>query len=162
MLRNEDIYEEILRNHAFYSNNYLSNIDNINHYAHGANIACGDEITINICNKNNVIHDISFQGNCCSVLKSSASLMTDELKGKTIDEAKSLYTKVNDIILSQDNIDDLFLILMKRLSIEPSDNKHFGTIKCTLLPWQVMMKAISKKRTPKSSSYTGDFSLFLE
>jgi len=94
MLINDDVYEEILRNHILFSSNYLNHIENVNQSAQGANLACGDEITVRIRNNNSVIQDIGFEGNCCEIVKSSASLMTQELKGKTTAEAERLFLHV--------------------------------------------------------------------
>ena len=162
MLRNDDIYEEIIRNHVLYSNNYLIDLDNVNYSAHGTNLVCGDDITVDIYNKNSVIRDISFQGNCCSIAKSSASLMTEELKGKTIDEAKELFSKVNETITTENYCGSLFQVLIKQISSMPSEKKHHQTAKCALFPWEVMLKAILDEDYASNTRRKKDYSLFLE
>lgn len=162
MLDTDDIYEEILLNHAFYSHNYLGNLENANHSSWGSNIACGDDIIINIYSKNDVIRNISFQGNCCAVAKSSASLMTDELKGKTTDDAGKLYLKVKKVVTSQEHFNDLFQTLIKQLSFAPSEKRHHESIKCALLPWEVMLKALQAEADVNRPNINKDYSLFLE
>ena len=57
---------------------------------HELNPTCGDELTIFMNVKNNKVYDVSFEGHGCAISQASASLLTDEVKGKTIDELKKL------------------------------------------------------------------------
>lgn len=54
------------------------------------NPLCGDEITVEVKLNGNIIEDISFVGRGCSISQASASMFTDEIKGKTIEEVKLL------------------------------------------------------------------------
>ncbi len=54
------------------------------------NPLCGDEISVEIKLNGDIIEDISFVGRGCSISQASASMVTEELKGKTIQEVKSL------------------------------------------------------------------------
>ena len=54
------------------------------------NPLCGDAITINLKLKNNKIDDVRFIGRGCAISQAAASMLTDEIKGKTLKEAKNL------------------------------------------------------------------------
>jgi nitrogen fixation protein NifU and related proteins len=54
------------------------------------NPLCGDVITINLKLNNNKVEDVKFQGNGCAISQSAASMLTDEIKGKTLEEIKNL------------------------------------------------------------------------
>jgi len=164
MLRGEDIYEDILRDHILHSDNKMNSIESINQSAEGTNHVCGDNIKVNICNKHNVIQEISFTGNCCSTAKLSAILMTEELTGKTTDEAEELFKKVITIITSEDNnnyhYDGLLPILIKQLSVISAGKQLRQTTKCVLLPWKTMLDTLHSKKV-KFTITEKDYSLYL-
>jgi len=54
------------------------------------NPTCGDEITLYMNIKNNKVESVSFEGHGCAISQASASLLTDEIKGKTLDQLKKL------------------------------------------------------------------------
>ena len=47
-----------------------------------------------------VISDVAFQGSGCAISKASASLMTEALKGKTVDEARALFERFHEMVTS--------------------------------------------------------------
>ena len=61
------------------------------HRANGHNPLCGDRLTLALDVKDGVIADVKFEGNGCAISKASASLMTDAIKGKTTDDATTLF-----------------------------------------------------------------------
>lgn len=164
MLRNDDIYEEILQSRIPYSSNASYLLENTNQSADGSNLACGDRIQVSLCNKNDVIHDISFTGNCCSTAKLSASLMTEEAKGKPVDEVKEMFVKIQKVVTSDDKYidyyDSLLPILIKQLSIMSNKNNCRKSTKCVLLPWLTMITALESEKT-RSSETEKDYSLYL-
>jgi len=58
--------------------------------AEGGNPMCGDEVVITMRVRNGVIEAIRFQGEGCAISRASESLLTDLVKGKTLEEAKAL------------------------------------------------------------------------
>ena len=54
------------------------------------NPSCGDRITIQLKMENGIVEDAKFQGEGCSISLSSASMMTDAVKGKTLEEAEHM------------------------------------------------------------------------
>ncbi|MBT8124772.1 MAG: iron-sulfur cluster assembly scaffold protein [Gammaproteobacteria bacterium] len=164
MLSSDGIYEEILQSRIHYSSDSWHFMENGNQSANRSNLACGDRIEVSLCNKNGVIHDISFSGNCCSTVKLSASLMTEEVKGKTVDEVKDMFVKIQKVVTSDDkyinDYDSLLPILIKQLSIMSNDRNFRQSTKCVLLPWQTMLNALDSKKI--SSSVTEkDYSLYI-
>ena len=161
MLRTDDVYEEILRNHMLFSSNYMASMENINQSARGTNLACGDSIEVNICNSHNIVKNICYSGHFCAVAKSSASLMTEELKGKSTDDAKQLFMNVQEIIASEGKeYNDLFHNLINQLSTVTTNKYRNDTTTCMLLPWKTMWNALNDKK-PKSSATERDYSLYL-
>lgn len=99
-------------------------LKNATHKFSEFNPLCGDEITIQLIINNNKIEDIKFTGKGCAISIASASLLTDEVKGKTIEQVKNL---------SSENI-------IKMLNIPLSSVR----IKCALLSLDTLKIAIEK------------------
>jgi nitrogen fixation protein NifU and related proteins len=111
----DDMYREVILEHSKYPHNAgtLEQPD-ISHEEH--NPLCGDRVRIDLQVANGVITDVRFKGRGCAISQASASLLTDELKGKTLDQARAI---------SKDDMLDLIGI--------PLD-KNPVRIKCALLP----------------------------
>ena len=69
--------------------------DPVNRKAEGYNPLCGDKITVFLYVEGDTIKDLAFQGTGCAISKASASMMTDELKGKTVREADAFFEQVS-------------------------------------------------------------------
>ncbi len=146
MLRTDDIYEEIIREHIFYSKNYMKPLDSALYHSQGVNLECGDDINIHISMHENVIHDVSFDGKCCSIVKASASLMSEELKGKSQNEALNLFNKIEQLALANSDYDGIFELLMNHLFEVTSKKQMHGTNTCVMLPWKTMVNAIQSSK----------------
>jgi len=84
-----DLYKEQLLDHYQNPHNFKI-LDDATHEAYAVNPLCGDDITIFLKVQNQLIEDISFQSQSCLVTMATASIITDFLKGKSIDEVNSL------------------------------------------------------------------------
>lgn len=84
----DDLYREIIIEHHKHPHNagVLENPD-ISHEEF--NPLCGDRVRIDMHVQSDVITDIRFQGRGCAISQASASMLTDEIKGKSLDEAKA-------------------------------------------------------------------------
>lgn len=58
--------------------------------AEDSNPLCGDEIRIDLRVKDGVIEDVRFSGKGCSISRAAASMLTEEIRGKTLDEVKRI------------------------------------------------------------------------
>jgi nitrogen fixation protein NifU and related proteins len=85
----DDMYREIILEHYKHPHNAgtLEQPD-ITHEEH--NPLCGDRIRIDLQVKSGIITDVRFLGRGCAISQASASLLTDELKGKSLDDARSI------------------------------------------------------------------------
>ena len=85
-----DLYQEVILDHNRNPRNFRA-LPDANRRAEGDNPLCGDHFTVFLKLDNGVIRDVSFQGAGCAISKASASLMTEQLKGKTEAEARKLF-----------------------------------------------------------------------
>jgi nitrogen fixation protein NifU and related proteins len=135
----EELYREIILDHNKRPRNFR-HMDGATHHADGHNPLCGDEIEVFVKVEDGKIADISFQGEGCAISKSSASLMTTALKGKTLDEAK----KECDIVVSMlsgkseasaaDELGDIAALQGVR--------QFPARIKCATLSWHTLEESL--------------------
>src|SRR4029079_9590986 len=57
---------------------------------HDTNPLCGDEITMSLLIDDDVVKDVRFQGKGCAISQASASILTEEIKGKTLAEVRAI------------------------------------------------------------------------
>ena len=94
-----DLYQEVILDHNKRPRNFRVP-DPVNRKAEGYNPLCGDKITVFLYVEGDTIKDLTFQGTGCAISKASASMMTDELKGKTLGEADAFFAPDASVLLS--------------------------------------------------------------
>ncbi len=114
----DDFYRENILDHYKYPRN-KGELEHSTHYHEEHNPLCGDIIRIDLhVNEQNVIDQVAFSGKGCAISQASASMLTEMIEGKTLDEAKSI------------NKDDL----LESLGIEIGPVR----MKCALLSLKVL------------------------
>ena len=85
----DDFYREFILDHYKNPHNYGELPDSTHHY-HDTNPLCGDEITMFLkVGADDRVEDVRFTGKGCAISQASASILTDEVKGKTLEELKA-------------------------------------------------------------------------
>jgi len=108
------------------------------------NPTCGDRIQLTLKVENDLVVDAKFEGEGCSISMSSASMMTQAIKGKPIEEALKLANNFSDMVQGKDlEIDeDLDLGDIEALQ---GVCKFPARIKCATLAWKAMEKALHEE-----------------
>ncbi|WP_169569017.1 Fe-S cluster assembly sulfur transfer protein SufU [Sneathiella limimaris] len=148
----KSLYQEVILDHSKNPRNF-GEISPCTHTGHGHNPLCGDTVTI-FCNldNNGTILEISFEGKGCAISMASASLLTDILKGKTVEQAKSLFSEFHQLVTSeQDNNDPSEEA--ERLQILAGVRQFPMRVKCATLPWHALMAAL-EGREPASTEFS--------
>ena len=140
MSDNRALYEQVILEHNKAPRNYRD-MANADCHVEGYNPLCGDQFTVFLKYDGDVIEDVSFQGSGCAISKSSASIMTTMLKGKTRDEAKALFDRFHDMVTSDpgspvetDNIG--------KLKVFGGVREFPLRIKCATLAWHTLLSAL--------------------
>src|SRR5262249_47188975 len=115
-------------------------LDTANHIKEGYNPLCGDKITVYIEEKNQILHKITFQGCGCAISIASASLMTEALIGKTIDEFKSLFQHFIELVTQGNEQPDL-----KKLNALAGVVEFPMRVKCATLAWHAAKAALEEE-----------------
>jgi nitrogen fixation NifU-like protein len=121
-------------------------LENPTHVAHGLNPLCGDDYHVYLRVVDGIIEEVSFDGHGCAISKASASMMTLELVGKTVDEAQELFGTFHEMITGgQETTADL-----GKLNVFSGVWKFPERVKCATLAWHAMDRALSGSETASS------------
>src|SRR5208282_3263126 len=97
-----DLYQEVLLDHQKHPHNF-GDMESPSRHADGFNPLCGDRISLNLKRDGQgKIEDIKFKGTGCAISKASASMMTDALKGKSTQEAETMFHLFHRLVTGQD------------------------------------------------------------
>ena len=106
------------------------------------NPTCGDRIHLTLQVEDGIVKDAKFDGEGCSISMSSASMMTQTIKGKSVDEAMKLASIFSDMMQGKDyDEDNLDLGDIEALQ---GVNKFPARIKCATLAWKAMEKGLKE------------------
>ncbi|MDL1891502.1 SUF system NifU family Fe-S cluster assembly protein, partial [Sphingobacteriales bacterium CHB3] len=105
------------------------------------NPLCGDHYTIFVKMDGDVISDVSFQGAGCAISKSSASVMTSLLKGKTKEEAEQMFNHFHKLVKGELNAEENLETLGK-LAAFAGVSEFPARVKCASLAWHTLQAAL--------------------
>ena len=91
------LYQELILDHFKRPRN-KGELPDASHTAHLNNPVCGDEIYLQLAVADDVIRDVMFSGRGCSISQASISMMTDMLKGRSVEEAEGLIRRFNEMM----------------------------------------------------------------
>src|SRR4051794_6174747 len=133
-----DLYQEIILDHSKRPRNHHP-MDNATRQADGYNPLCGDKLKLFLRMEGDIVKDASFIGAGCAISTSSASLMTESIKGKTRDEALKLLEKFHellttDVAVSQD---------LGKLVVFCGVRDYPARVKCATLAWHTLKTALT-------------------
>ncbi|MCK1998577.1 SUF system NifU family Fe-S cluster assembly protein [Psychrobacillus psychrodurans] len=106
------------------------------------NPTCGDRIHLTLQVEDCKIQNAKFDGEGCSISMASASMMTQAVKGKTVEEALQLSTTFSEMMLGKDYDDSIELEDIEALS---GVSQFPARIKCATLAWKAMEKGVSEE-----------------
>ncbi|OQY29245.1 MAG: SUF system NifU family Fe-S cluster assembly protein [Candidatus Cloacimonetes bacterium 4572_55] len=138
-----ELYQEVILDHNNDPRNFRK-IDFATHDAKGYNPLCGDEVHLYLVVKEGRIEDICFQGHGCAISKAAASLMTDALKSKTVEEAESLFHRFQEMVTQKPGMEINFEGLGK-LAVFAGVREFPVRVKCATLVWHALEASLKKK-----------------
>ncbi|HRE00059.1 MAG TPA: SUF system NifU family Fe-S cluster assembly protein [Ilumatobacteraceae bacterium] len=145
----EDLYREIILDH-YRSPRNRGELDPPAVRVDGHNPLCGDEIQLYLAVDDGVVTDIKVGGSGCSISQSSASMMTQAVKGKPIAEVKALVRRFKGM-MSVDEIDDDPAAEAAAAEVKLGDLEALQgvvkfpvRIKCATLAWNTLLQAIDQ------------------
>jgi len=136
----DDIYQEVILDHYRKPRNY-SAMPGANRQAGGHNPLCGDRVTIFLKIEDGIVRDASFQGAGCAISTASASMMTDAVRGMTVEDAEALFRSFHDM-LTGDAPDSDAGDGLGKLEALAGVREIPVRVKCATLAWHTMKAAL--------------------
>ena len=138
-----ELYREIILDH-YRNPRHRGSLPSPTASHEGLNPLCGDEVTIELLVEGNRISDAAYNGSGCSISQSSASMMTEAISGKTLDEVKRLSGDFRSMMRGDDDVDPESLGDLEALS---GVRKFPVRVKCATLAWHTLEEALSEVAT---------------
>ncbi|OFW02588.1 MAG: SUF system NifU family Fe-S cluster assembly protein [Acidobacteria bacterium RIFCSPLOWO2_02_FULL_68_18] len=136
----DDLYQEVILDHNRRPRNFRALGGG--RRAEGFNPLCGDRITVFLTVDNGVIADVAFQGSGCAISKASASLMTESVKGRTVDEAQALFERFQQMITAPA---DAAVESLGKLTVLAGVRQFPVRVKCASLAWHTLRAAFDAR-----------------
>lgn len=140
-----DLYQEVILDHNRAPRNF-GKLPNANRESEGHNPLCGDRVSVSLHVEGDRIEGIAFQGSGCAISTASASLMTEALKGRTVEEARRLFHGFHDLLTADGDSDGL-----GKLAVFAGVREYPIRIKCATLAWHAAQAALDQKDHPVST-----------
>ena len=136
MLKDPTILRELIMDHYQYPRNHGLVDDSSYASCHMASDSCIDDITVQSKIVDGVIKDIRFDGVACTICTASTSMMSELLKGKTIDEAKKIMDNYFNMMEEKTYDEDMLEEAIAMCNVHKQANR----IKCATIGWKAMKK----------------------
>ncbi len=135
-----DLYQQVILDHNKKPRNY-GRLEGANRVAEGHNPLCGDQLTVFLEMDGGVVRDVSFEGTGCAISKASASMMTQSVKGKTREEAQTLFDEFHRMVLGELD-EEAAPNSLGRLKIFAGVRDYPARVKCASLSWHTLNAAL--------------------
>ncbi len=135
-----ELYQSVILDHNKKQRNFCEPAG-ANRSAAGVNTLCGDRIVIYLSVEEGVVVDAGFKGTGCAISTASASLMTQSIKGKRIDDIEQLFGVFHEMVTSEPSADIRDEGLGK-LSVFSGVREYPVRVKCATLAWHAMREAL--------------------
>jgi nitrogen fixation NifU-like protein len=138
-----ELYQEIILDHGRHPRNFHA-LEHPTHLARGHNPLCGDRVTVYVAVEGDRVADVSFEGRGCAISTASSSLMTEVLKGKTLNEARALFAQFHAKVTggTPEDLPDEFRDDVDRLEPLTGVKAYPVRVKCATLPWHAFEAAL--------------------
>ena len=143
-----ELYQEVILDHSRRPRNF-GRPPACNRKAKGHNPLCGDRISIYLDIVDGVVKDVAFEGAGCAISMASASLMTQEMKGMSENEAQELFRRFHRLMTAAEGEDSE--IGLDRLAVLVGVREFPVRVKCATLAWHTLKAALAKTDNPVST-----------
>lgn len=137
-----ELYQEIIIDHNRNPRHHYA-MEHATVEAKGYNPLCGDKLTVYLKLSDDVVKDVSFIGCGCAISQASASLMTEALVGKSVEEAHRLFEKFHRMLTSDDAVEPL---AVDKLAALAGVRAYPARVKCATLAWHTLDAALKKEK----------------
>jgi nitrogen fixation protein NifU and related proteins len=133
-----ELYQEVIFDHNRRPRNF-GKLASANRTAEGFNSLCGDKLTLYLEVAGDKIQNVSFEGSGCAISTASASLLTETLKGKSIEQAEALFHDFHAMV-TEDGAQ--VTEAMGKLAVLAGVREFPARVKCATLSWHTLQAAL--------------------
>ena len=144
----KQLYQDIILEHGKSPRNF-GKCEKYTHHAKGHNPLCGDQVQVYLkLNKEKKVENLTFEGSGCAISIASTSIMTELVKGKSLEVAKKIVMDFLNMIKNTEEIKSNDLDGDQKIKIMTlSGVKQYPMrVKCATLGWHTLTSAIEEKR----------------
>jgi nitrogen fixation NifU-like protein len=131
-----DLYQQVILDHCKKPRNFHE-MPASTCSAQGHNPLCGDQLKLFLALEGDVVKDISFVGSGCCISKASASLLTENVKGKSRNDIKKMFDQVHEMVTTGQIHGEV-----GKLAVFAGVHKFPTRVKCAILAWHAVMAAL--------------------
>lgn len=132
-----ELYQEVIFDHNRSPRNFHE-MPRADRVADGHNPLCGDQLTVFLRIENGVVADASFVGHGCAISTASASLMTETVKGRRVEEVEALFRDFHALLTDAPPADRDF----GKLEVLAGVREFPARVKCATLAWHTLHNAL--------------------
>ncbi len=140
-----ELYQEVILDHNRRPHNFREMPD-ATRKAEGYNPLCGDRLTVYVRVEGDVVTEATFVGSGCAISKASASLMTDSVKGKTVDETRAMFDAFHRMVTASGTGEAP--ARMGKLAVFAGVREFPARVKCASLAWHTLKAALAAEAEP--------------
>ena len=144
-----ELYQEVILDHSRHPRHFGA-LEDATHTGEGYNPLCGDRVKIYLAlDGQSRIKDIAFEGKGCAISQASASLMTDMLEGRTVEQAEHLMGGFLHLVKGEDT-NGLAEEDRERLEVMGGISEFPMRVKCATLAWHAMKAALDDEAVART------------
>ena len=139
----DDLYRELILDHYRKPRNQ-GDLEEATATAEGLNPSCGDELRLGIVVADGKVEDVRFVGQGCSISQASSSMMTEQVRGRSLEEVRAIAAKVQQMLTEEGFDVDADAVEIGDLEALQGVARFPVRVKCALLAWKVLEQALAQ------------------
>ncbi len=147
----QELYQQVILDHHRRPRNFRE-VENCDRCAKGFNPLCGDRINIEVilADEGRTVVDVAFTGEGCAICTASASMMTECVKGMSVEKATRIFEGFHRLVTGEETSEDDTALLGK-LAVFAGVREFPVRVKCASLPWHTLQAALHEERRVAST-----------
>lgn len=135
-----ELYQQLIIDHGRRPRN-VGELAEANYIKDGYNPLCGDQLRVYVKAYDGVIEAVQFTGQGCAISTASASLMTQCLVGKTVEEADAIF-KAFHVCATEGADPSQYQEILGKLVVLTGVSEFPARVKCATLAWHTLQAAL--------------------
>ena len=142
-----DLYQEVILDHNKSPRNY-GRLEGADRHAEGHNPLCGDRLELFLEMDGDRVREARFEGRGCAISTASASLLTEVVRGKTVEEIDVLFEGFHELLTGDPSVPADAPPELGKLAVFSGVREFPVRVKCATLCWHTLKAALENRQTP--------------